>query len=491
MEPSLVITNNSKEVKPGNVFVAIAGNQIDGHQYIKKAINSGAAYIVAEKYPEELGEKSATLLSQYDDNAPTIATFQVHCAERDVIWDVVKNSRLAYSKWSQQAYPKQPEHLVAVTGTNGKTSTTWFYQQILALLGYGSACIGTIGLISNINIDNSSTGASLTTPDALGLHKMLENLANAGIEYAAMEASSHALDQYRLSSASLSAAAFTNFTQDHLDYHGSMEDYLVAKIRLFSELLPWGGTAVLNNAIEQFPRLLHICNSRGHNIITYGTDGADISYTKIDSDIIDLKIMGKKYVTRFNVVGDFQKYNLMAAIGLLLAVGVDPVEIVKTIPQLHAPRGRMEMVGSYHQASVFVDYAHTPDALQRALEAIRSATKGRVHLLFGCGGDRDKQKRSLMGRIAAEYADMVVVTDDNPRFEDPKAIRKEIIQSCLNAVEVAERDQAIKFALDRLLPGDALLIAGKGHEEYQIIGADTIPFSDCQHVLNCIGGENE
>jgi len=488
MDIILNITSNSKEIKPGGMFIAIAGSAFDGHNYINQAINAGASYIVAEKYPEELGITQAKLLSQYADEAPTIATFEVTKADGGlVVWDVVANSRLAYAGWAQQAYPNQPGHMVAVTGTNGKTSTTWFFQQILALLGYSSACIGTIGVISNITLDQSLQGPSLTTPDALGLHKMLESLAENGVEFAAMEASSHAIHQDRLSAVLLKAAAFTNFTQDHLDYHGTMEEYLAAKTRLFSHLLPSNGTAVLNKDIEQFPGLLNICQSRGVKVLTYGADAADITYQAGEGNAMTLKIIGQEYRTQFNVIGDFQKYNLMAAIGLLIACGIDHADIIQAIPFLLAPTGRMEWVAMHNGANIFVDYAHTPDALQRALEALRSSTNGKTHLVFGCGGNRDKQKRPLMGKIAANYADKVVVTDDNPRLEDASLIREEIMATCPNAQEVAGRDQAIRIAMNSLMPGDSLLVAGKGHEEYQIIGTQTLPFSDRKHILNYTG----
>lgn len=472
------LTNNSKAVTNGAIFAAISGTNSDGHNYIRQALEAGAAYIIAQKYPEELGIETFRLLSQYEDNSPTIASFIINWQDREVIWDVVINSRLSYAKWAHQLHPAQPEYTVAVTGTNGKTSTAWFYQQILSLIGEGSAALGTIGVVTNVSC---KLNCSLTTPDALDLHKLLEHFTESGVKYLSMEASSHALHQNRLSAVEIKAAAFTNFTQDHLDYHHDMDEYFQAKTILFNEILPAGGHAILNVDMDRFSEILQVCTTRGHNIITYG-HAADISYRKATGKLF-LKIFDAEYKTDFHVVGDFQIYNLMAAIGLLLAVGITADKIISVIPNLLAPTGRMELVSTYNNARIYVDYAHTPDALQRALEALRSNIQGRVHVLFGCGGNRDKEKRQLMGEIAHQLADVVIITDDNPRLEDASTIRAEIMKACPKGFDIADRAQAIKLALQNLRPHDILLVAGKGHETYQIIGTEKHYFSDHDQVL--------
>lgn len=482
----IFVTSNSKEVIKGSIFIAISGFKIDGHDYIKEALENGATYIVAEKYPEELNFEGYELITTYSDDAPTIASFK---NGNDIIWDVVSNSRFAYSMWAKEAFPNQPEHLVAITGTNGKTSTAWFYQQILSLLDRKSALIGTIGIINNAGYYNSSASA-LTTPDAVYLHKTLDAIASIGVEYCAMEASSIALEQHRMSAVELEAAAFTNFSQDHLDYHKSMEDYFAAKTILFSDILKAGKTSVLNESIPEFQKLKSISLEKSHGIITYGTPESNI-FIKEDSDKrVKVKIYDAEYKVEYNIKGEFQKENLMAAIGLLLASGILREDIISAIPKLSAPIGRIELVANYNGADIFVDYAHTPDALKRALKAVKHGIRGKVHLVFGCGGDRDKQKRPIMASIAQEYADYIVITDDNPRFENPELIRNELMSNC-NGISIANRADAIEYAISKLEFGDVLLIAGKGHEDYQIIGDVKHHFSDQEQVLKCVGGNHE
>ena len=481
------IATDSRKIAPGSIFIALSGHNHDGHEYISSAISNGAIYIVAEKYPEEIGINGGRLLTQYADESPTIATFELDNGQGQlVIWDVVKSSRLAYANWARQRFPKQPEHVVAVTGTNGKTSTAWFYQQILALLERPSAFIGTLGALSNVPLPEEITKASLTTPDPLLLHEQLDSMTDAGVKYVAIEASSHALDQNRLVAVKFKAAAFTNFTQDHLDYHHDMESYFQAKQKLFNQLLSSSAVAVLNKDIPQFPQLMAICAARGIGVITYGASEADITGHVQELGIISLRVMGRQFSIKFKPVGDFQVYNLMAAIGLLIAVGVAIEEIISVISKLYAPLGRMELVATHNNGAIYIDYAHTPDALMRVLQAQRVATSGRLFVVFGCGGNRDAEKRPLMGEIANTYADVVVITDDNPRLEDPAKIRNDILSACSGALEIANRETAIAYAVAQLEPGDSLLIAGKGHENYQIIGNEILHFSDHEQVLKNI-----
>lgn len=487
MQGDIIITSDSRAVVPGAVFIAIKGTQCNGNNYILKAIKCGARCIVTEKYPEELGFVNSKLIDSSYEPVETIATFEIFIEGKVIIWDVVKNSRLSYSRWAKQMYSSQPDNVVAVTGTNGKTSTVSFVQQILAIQGINSASIGTVGIRSSVEIPKQIE-VSLTTPDALSMHKLLGSLKSYGIEHIALEASSHALDQHRLSSIDIKAAAFTNFSQDHLDYHVSMENYLEAKTKLFSEVLSPGQPAVLNKSILEFSKLADVCKNFSHPIISYGGTGADITYQDKDG-IIDINITGEKYSTVFNVIGDFQRYNLMAAIGLLTAMDIKGIDIVKSIPHLRAPDGRMEFVTEYNGAKIFIDYAHTPDALERALIALKPlASKGKLSLVFGCGGDRDHSKRFLMGSIADKEADIIFVTDDNPRTEKASVIRDEIVKGCTKAYNIPSRDKAIEEAISYLKPGDVLLVAGKGHEEYQIIGDEKVLFSDKKHILKFVNG---
>jgi UDP-N-acetylmuramoyl-L-alanyl-D-glutamate--2,6-diaminopimelate ligase len=401
------------------------------------------------------------------------------------------NNSIAQAKLARQLYPNQPKNLVAVTGTNGKTSVSWFYQKIIELIGYKSAAIGTIGVIANIaeshlatNLTENMVTLGLTTPFPSDLHKILDYFSDHGLEYVAMEASSHGLNEFRLSAVDLKAAAFTNFTQDHLDYHLNMEEYFQAKSKLFEEVLPAYGHAIINNDQEELDPINRICLSRNHKIIKYGKIDADILFEKGEGASLIFKIFDKKYFTEFNPIGEFQIYNLMAAIGLLIACDIEINQIISVIPSLTAPWGRMEWVGSYNNADIYIDFAHTPDALEKALKALPySADENRkVHLVFGCAGKSDKTKRPLMGKVAQTYADIVIVTDDNPYFEEASTIRSEILKGSPNAVEIPGRGNAIIQAIKNLSPNDVLLITGKGHEQYQIIGDTRLKFSDQQQV---------
>jgi UDP-N-acetylmuramoyl-L-alanyl-D-glutamate--2,6-diaminopimelate ligase len=320
---------------------------------------------------------------------------------------------------------------------------------------------------------------------------VLAEVAAAGVDHLILEASSHGLDQHRLDGVRLKAAAFTNLSRDHFDYHASFADYLAAKRRLFSELLPPEGIAVLNADQPEYAPLAEVCRGRGIGVVDFGRQAGRLRLLaqEPDSDGQDLRfnLDGSEHRVRLGLVGSFQATNVLAALGLVVACGADPAAAIAALPDLHGVRGRLERITGHPKgAQVFVDYAHTPDALAQALGALRPHAGGRLVALFGCGGDRDPGKRPQMGQVAAARADRVVVTDDNPRSEDPALIRRAILAACPGAVEIGDRREAIRSALAALEPGDVLLIAGKGHESGQIVGDRVLPFDDASEVRAAI-----
>jgi UDP-N-acetylmuramoyl-L-alanyl-D-glutamate--2,6-diaminopimelate ligase len=407
---------------------------------------------------------------------------------------VVASARQALSQCAAWLYPHQPDTMVAVTGTNGKSSVVSFVRQIWQGLKYKAASLGTLGveLTSNANLSKPLPNSKLTTPDAMSFHKILEVLAASHITHCVFEASSHGLAQYRLHGVGLKAAGFTNLTQDHLDYHADMDAYFAAKARLFIDVLPPDQTAVINIASPYFSALKAMVLGRGQTLLSYGVEqSADLMAHNIrllpGQIHIDLAIQGQTWRDiPSTMVGSFQVENVLCAVGLALAAGADAASIVETLPTLRSARGRMEFVGKTHQGgAIFIDYAHTPDALSRALSALRNhvTEEGRLGVVFGCGGDRDAGKRSQMGTVAQSLADDVFVTDDNPRHEDPAFIRAQILVGCPLAIEVPNRRQALSQAIRQMRPHDILLVAGKGHERGQIIGNEVIPFDDREEVL--------
>ena len=368
----------------------------------------------------------------------------------------------------------------AVTGTNGKTSTAYFCTQIWQLLGKKSASIGTIGIATGDGLAYGATG-SMTTPDPVKLHEILANLSNDGITNLVMEASSHGLDQCRLYGVNVKAAAFTNITRDHLDYHGTFEKYLAAKLRLFE--IMHEGVAVINADIPKAGQIIQLCEERGHKILSIGKNGSyiilnDAIRTSVGQQI-SFEIAGKLYNINTRLIGEFQAYNLLTALALVIGCGANTDEAVAALAKVEEVPGRMQGVGVGGEvARVYVDYAHTPDALEKALDVLRPYAVNKLWVVFGCGGDRDKGKRPQMGEVAARCADVLVVTDDNPRTEDAAVIRKEIIAACPEAKEIADREEAIKYAILNMSEGDVLLIAGKGHEKTQIIGDNKLAFDD-------------
>lgn len=449
------LTADSRRVEAGFLFAALPGAQADGRDFIDQAVAKGAVAVLVP---------SGTEIKRYD---PPVLLIQ----------DSEPRRRLALM--AAALYKRQPREIVAVTGTNGKTSVAVFVRQIWERLGRKAASLGTLGLTP----PRSDAPAALTTPDPVDLHRCLAALADDGIDALAMEASSHGLDQYRLDGVRLSAAAFTNLSRDHLDYHGSMEAYLAAKARLFTALLPADGIAVINADIPEFDHLHGLCAARGQGILTYGRKGRELRLLDLTARPtglgLQLQVNGETYDVSLRLAGAFQAHNLLAAIGLVLAGGAEPDAVLTTLPHLTGVPGRVEPVGATPAGGhVYVDYAHTPDALAVVLQAMRPHATGRLSVVFGAGGDRDPGKRPLMGTAAAAHADMAVVTDDNPRSEDPAAIRAQILQACPGATEVGDRRAAIEFALARLDAGDVLVIAGKGHESGQIVGDRVLPFDD-------------
>lgn len=449
------LTADSRRVEAGFLFAALPGAQADGRDFIDQAVAKGAVAVLVP---------SGTEIKRYD---PPVLLIQ----------DSEPRRRLALM--AAALYKRQPREIVAVTGTNGKTSVAVFVRQIWERLGRKAASLGTLGLTP----PRSDAPAALTTPDPVDLHRCLAALADDGIDALAMEASSHGLDQYRLDGVRLSAAAFTNLSRDHLDYHGSMEAYLAAKARLFTALLPADGIAVLNADIPEFDHLHGLCAARGQGILTYGRKGRELRLLDLTARPtglgLQLQVNGETYDVSLRLAGAFQAHNLLAAVGLVLAGGVEPDAVLATLPHLTGVPGRVEPVGATPAGGhVYVDYAHTPDALAVVLQAMRPHATGRLWVVFGAGGDRDPGKRPLMGTAAAAHADLAIVTDDNPRSEDPAAIRAQILQACPSATEVGDRRAAIEFALARLDAGDVLVIAGKGHESGQIVGNRILPFDD-------------
>jgi UDP-N-acetylmuramoyl-L-alanyl-D-glutamate--2,6-diaminopimelate ligase len=450
------VTSDSRKVQPGDLFVAIPGTKADGLAFVPQALAAGAAAIAAERLP---------------DQAPAGAALAR-----------VPNARRALALAAAKLHPRQPDTIAAVTGTSGKTSVAAFTRQIWAALGHSAASIGTVGVVS----PKGEVYGSLTTPDPVELHRTLDSLANDGVTHLALEASSHGLDQHRLDGLRIAAAGFTNLSRDHLDYHPSVEAYLTAKLVLFERLLPAHGTAVVVADHEHSARVIAVAKARRVRTLTVGRNGDGIRLidAKIDgfAQRVALEHEGRRWDLRLPLVGAFQVENALVAAGFAIATGGAADAVFSALESLQGAKGRLELVGSRNGAPIFVDYAHKPDALVKALEALRPYVRGRLVVVFGAGGDRDQGKRPLMGAIAAANADRVIVTDDNPRTEDPAAIRAAILAAAPGAVEIADRGTAIGRAVAHLQQGDVLLVAGKGHESGQIVGSRVLPFSDHEAI---------
>ncbi len=384
---------------------------------------------------------------------------------------------------------RQPRHIAMVTGTNGKTSTVEFARQLWTLLGVEAASIGTLGL--SLNSDRRT--GSLTTPDPVALAAMLADLASRGIEHVALEASSHGLDQERLSGVEASAGAFTSFSRDHLDYHKTPEAYLAAKLRLFRERLSRGDAAIVCADTPVSRQVEAAAKEMGLNLWTYGIKGGRLALTSQEpvpgGQRLGLRVDGEAFDVTLPLVGGFQALNALAALGIVLAFGAEHARAVVALERLCGVHGRLELAGSTAQgAAVYIDYAHTPGGLETALAALRPATEGRLLVVFGAGGDRDRGKRPEMGAVAARLSDLAIITDDNPRSEEPGAIRKAILEACPDACEIGGRAAAIAWAVNELRAGDVLLIAGKGHETGQIVGDKVLPFDDLKEAQKALEG---
>ncbi|MGA9953289.1 MAG: UDP-N-acetylmuramoyl-L-alanyl-D-glutamate--2,6-diaminopimelate ligase [Bradyrhizobium sp.] len=446
---------DSRAVKPGDLFFALDGTRTDGSKFIDAAIAAGAAAIAGQHFPD--GGSRVPFVT-----AP--------------------NPRRALALAAAKFFPQQPSTIAAVTGTSGKTSVAAFTRQIWRHLGLEAASIGTIGLVS----PKRTVYGSLTTPEPIELHRQLDELTREGVTHLAFEASSHGLDQYRLDGVRVNAGAFTNLTRDHMDYHPDVAHYLAAKLRLFRDLVADGGAAVISADHDCSPEVIEVVRQRKLLTITVGHkgdgagEGIAVAATAVDgfTQRLELVHRGRRYSIHLPLVGEFQIENAVVAAGLAIGTGSAPDEVFAALEKLEGAKGRLERVGEHHGAPLFVDYAHKPDALAKALQALRPYAPGKLIVVFGAGGDRDAGKRPLMGAIAAENADEVIITDDNPRSENPQAIRAAILAAAHGAKEIGDRAEAIGNAIAGLAKGDVLLIAGKGHETGQIIGDRVLPFSD-------------
>ena len=458
------LTADSRAVKSGFLFAAVPGTKMDGLSFVPQAIAAGAVAVMAERRP-------ATPLPE------------------SVAFAEVTDMRRALALTAANFYPRQPAVIAAVTGTSGKTSVAAFTRQIWAALGLKAASIGTIGVVT----PTRETYGALTTPDPIELHRLVDGLPGEGITHLAIEASSHGLDQHRLDGLKVGIASFTNLSRDHLDYHATLEAYLAAKLILFERLVAADGTAVIEVDHDFATEVVDAARRRGLRVIDVGRAARGIRIVDCTvegfSQTLTIAHEGREYRVKLPLVGAFQVENALVAAGQAIAGGSEPAQVFGALEGLVGAKGRLDLVGQKDGAPIFVDYAHKPDALAKALEALRPYVKRRLVVVFGAGGDRDAGKRPLMGAIAAEKADVVIVTDDNPRSEDPAAIRGAIIAAAPGAREIGDRSEAITRAIADLARGDVLLIAGKGHETGQIIGGKVIPFSDHEAAARALKGK--
>ena len=459
------LTADSRAVQPGYLFAALSGSAADGRAYVGQAIDNGAAAILTD--------------------APMVVGVPVLASD---------NPRRDLAHMAAQFFEHQPAHIGAITGTNGKTSTAAFLRQLLAAAGFNVASMGTLG----VEAEGYFEPLAHTTPDPVRLHAALRDLVAHQITHVAMEASSHGLAQYRLDGIKLAVAGFTNLTRDHLDYHATTQDYALAKQRLFTDILADDGIAVIVMTHDAGVAMADAAQAAGRQVLPVGRegDGVHVAITARSAIGLTLAITlnGAQVQLDVPLIGDFQTENLALALGMAQAFGVDDARLIEACRMVNAPRGRMQYVGRTRVgAAVYVDYAHTPDALENALTALRAHAphNGQLAVMFGCGGERDAGKRSQMGLVAAQHADTVYVTDDNPRHEDAAAIRAAIMASCPAAHEIADRRVAIETAMADVAAGDIVLLAGKGHETGQIIGDMVLPFDDAlvaQSFISAVEG---
>jgi len=458
------ITEDSRQVRPGFLFAALPGAKLDGAAFIPQAVTAGASAVLCARGVAV--------------PAPALAV-------------AAANPRQMLARMAARFHGAQPDLVVAVTGTNGKTSVASFVRQIWGAMGFRAASLGTIGMIG----PEGEEYLAHTTPDPVKLHAMLARLAADHVTHLALEASSHGLDQYRLDGVRIAAGAFTNITRDHLDYHPTFEAYFDAKMRLFAELLPAGAPAVINMDSPQAAEVAQRARAHGLRVFGVGETGDWLRVVSIARDgfgqRIEVAAPGGRHEILLPLAGEFQASNALIAAGLVIATGGEETLAMHALESLKGARGRLDLAGTSGKgAPIFVDYAHTPDALQTALAALRPYVKGKLVVVFGAGGDRDKGKRPQMGAIAAKFADRAYVTDDNPRSEVASIIRAEIMAACPGGIEIGERALAIRTAIDGLVAGDVLLIAGKGHELGQTVGKTVLPFSDHDAVAAALRGED-
>lgn len=459
------LTADSRKCGEGYFFAALPGSAIDGANFIDDAIKKGAVVVL-------------------------IASDVKMDNRADVVFIRHKNPRFILGHIAANFYKKQPKKIAAVTGTNGKTSVVHFCRQIWNRLGHKSASIGTLGVIDK---ESAVIGENsvLTTPDSIQLHEALASLAENGVDSAAIEASSHGLEQQRIAGVKIKIGAFTNISRDHLDYHKTFENYFNSKMLLFTDVTEDTGIAVLNADIQEFPKISDICLKRGLKVVSYGKHGMDIKLLESTptetGQNIKIMVSNKEYELTTNLIGTFQASNILCALGIVIASGEDSAKAVEACKTITPVSGRMETVVQHPCGSpILIDYAHTPDALEKILLALRPHVENRLFVVFGCGGDRDKGKRPIMGEIASKLADVAIVTDDNPRTEDANVIRSEIMSRCKNGKEIGDRREAIKYAIKKLEKGDLLVIAGKGHEKYQIVGNEKKHFDDAQEAIQAV-----
>lgn len=454
------VTADSRKVEPGFLFAALPGSKVDGKEFAAKAVAAGAAAVIAAEEMPGLG-------------VPVVVT---------------PDPRRMYALAAKAFWGAQPPVVVAVTGTNGKTSVATFCRQIFNRAGRKAASMGTLGVrATGPGLDEQLTPPGLTTPDAADVARLMAELAAMGVTHLAMEASSHGIDQRRLDGAELSAAGFLNLTQDHLDYHHTMEAYREAKLRLFEELLPRGKVAVLNADSDAYGAFAAAAVSAGQSVMSVGEAGQGLRLVERtptpDGQTLKIAARGQVFDVRLPLAGAFQASNVLVAAGLCIAAG-EPVEaVMAALETLEGAPGRLQRVGSGPRGGeVYVDYAHTPDGLETVLKSLRPHASGKLIVVFGAGGDRDNSKRPLMGKAATDHADLAIVTDDNPRTEDPSSIRAQILTAAPGAREVGDRREAIREGVALLGEGDVLVVAGKGHEQYQIIGSTVHFFDDVAEV---------
>ncbi|MEO8896974.1 MAG: UDP-N-acetylmuramoyl-L-alanyl-D-glutamate--2,6-diaminopimelate ligase [Rhizomicrobium sp.] len=457
------LTSDSRKVKPGYLFAALSGSKTDGAKFVKDAVSRGAAAVLG------------------------VPALEADVAALGVPFIADANPRLGLARYAATFYPAQPDVIAAITGTKGKSSIVAFLREIWTALGRPAASLGTVGVIS----PGGETPLNHTTPDPVEIHQLLSQLKADRVDHLAIEASSHGLDQHRLDGVKIAGVGFTNITRDHMDYHPTFDDYLAAKLRLFTEVVKDGGVAVVNADAEHADTFIDAARARGLTLITVGRKGDTIHLERREdqggAQALTLRYpgpTGKIHHVLLPQAGAFQASNALVAAGLAIGLGDDPAKVFKALEHLRGAPGRMEKVAfAASGAPIYVDYAHTPDSLEKVLEALRPHTANRLHVVFGCGGDRDKGKRPLMGAIAAKLADGVIVTDDNPRSEEPAIIRAEILAAAPGAREIGDRAEAIRAAVAELGAGDVLVIAGKGHETGQYIKGEVHPFSDREQAV--------